>query len=464
VNGSYDVVIVGAGPAGEHAAGRLADGGLTVAIVERELVGGECSYWGCIPSKTLIRPGDVLAAARRAPGAAQAVTGQLDTVAAFAQRDYMTSNWHDDGHLPWLESKGIDLVRGTGRLAGERAVEVEAADGTTRQLRAARAVVLATGTSPLIPPIPGLREAGPWDNRSVTSAKELPRRLLVLGGGAIGAEMAQAYKRLGCEEVVVLEGAERLLAREEPFAGEELRSAFEAEGITVVAGARMTAARRLGSGGPVVATLADGRDFTGDEILVAVGRRPATGGLGLEHAGLEPGRPVPVDGQLRAAGVPGGWLYAIGDCNGLAPLTHMGKYHGRIAAAAILGRDVADVASHGVVPRVTFTDPQVCAVGRTAAEARAAGLHITVVTTPTGDVPGAYTQGNGIRGTSQLVIDDDSRTVVGATFTGPGLQELLHSATVAITGGVTVDRLWHAVPSFPTVSEVWLHLLEAYGL
>ena len=210
--------------------------------------------------------------------------------------------------------------------------------------------------------------------------------------------------------------------------------------------------------------LADGREFTGDEILVAVGRRPATAGLGLEHVGLEPGLPVRVDQALRAVGVPGGWLYAIGDCNGLAPLTHMGKYHGRIAAATILGREAADVASHAVVPRVTFTDPQVCAVGRTAAQARADGLRITVVSTPTGEVPGAYTQGNGIRGTSQLVIDDDRRTVVGATFTGPGLQELLHSATVAICGGVTVDQLWHAVPSFPTVSEVWLHLLEAYGL
>jgi dihydrolipoamide dehydrogenase len=406
----------------------------------------------------------VLAAARRVPGAAEAVTGRLDVAAAFAQRDYMTSDWNDAGALDWVEQEGIELVRGTGRLDGERRVTVELPDGDRRTLRARRAVVLATGSAPAIPPVPGLAEARPWDNRGATAATEVPGRLVVLGGGPVGCELAQAFRRLGSQEVTVVVRGERLLAREEPFAGSEVRAAFESEGITVRTRTEVASVRRAGHGGPATVSLGDGGELVADELLVATGRRPRTGEVGLDTVGVEAGGPVRVDRRLRVEGVEGGWLFAVGDCNGLAPLTHMGKYQGRVAGDVILGRDAADVADHGVIPRVTFTDPQVCAVGPTEADARRAGVDLKVVRTDTGGVAGAYVQGNGIAGTSQLLVDQARRVVVGATFTGPEVQELLHSATVAVAGQVPLERLWHAVPSFPTVSEVWLRLLEVYGL
>src|SRR5215203_2157720 len=429
----FDVVVVGGGPAGEVIAGRCADAGLRVALVERELVGGECTYWACIPSKTLVRPGDVIAAARRVPGASEAVTGRIDVEAALAHRDYMTGNWNDEGQLPWLDEHKIMLVRGSGRIDGERMVVVETPDKGTRRLSAAQAVVLATGTSAALPPIEGLAEARPWTNRDITGAKELPRRLVVIGGGPVGVEMAQGFRRLGCEQV------------------------------TVLTDAAVQSVRREGTDGPVTVEAASAT-YVGDELLVAAGRHPATTELGLETVGLTPGKPVQVDDQLRAVGVPGEWLYAVGDCNGRVLLTHMGKYQARIAADVILGKEIVDRASFDIVPRVTFTDPQVCAVGLTEAQAGERAMNVRAVTYQTGAVAGAYVSGKGVSGTSKLVIDESRGVIVGATFTGPGVQELLHSATVAIAGAVPLGMLAHAVPTFPTISEVWLRLLEEYEL
>jgi pyruvate/2-oxoglutarate dehydrogenase complex dihydrolipoamide dehydrogenase (E3) component len=461
----YEVVVVGGGAAGEVVAGRCSEGGLATALVESDLVGGECSYYACMPSKTILRPGEAVAAARRVPGAREAVTGELDALAALRRRDEITGSWDDSGQVRWLDGVRVALWRGRARVARERTVEVLDRQGRAQSLFARKAVVIATGSTPVFPPIPGLREARPWSSREATSAKAIPRRLLVMGGGAAGVELAQAFRRLGAAQVTVVEAAERLLPNEEPFAGAEVAAAFREEGIEVHTGRKIASVRRQAPDRPVEARLDDGRALPADELLVAVGRRPATADLGLEAVGLQPGGPITVDERMRAAGVTGGWLYAVGDVNGRALLTHMGKYQARVAADCILGRhpDGALVAvGHGAVPRVTFTDPQVAAVGLTERKAREQGLAVRTVSISLAEIPATWTRGKGLTGTAQLVVDAARQVVVGATFTGPEVGEMLHAATVAIVAEVPLERLEHAVPSFPTVSEVWLHLLQEF--
>ncbi len=457
----YDVIVLGAGSTGTNVAWYARDNGLTCAVVEGERVGGECSYWACMPSKALLAPVHALAAARRLPGSTQAANGALDVEAVLARRDDFISHLDDGPQASWVESIGADLVRGRGRLSGDRQVQVTGADGAVRRLTATRAVVVATGTRAAVPPVDGLAEVNPWDNRDVTTAKQIPERLLVLGGGVVGVEMAQAYRRLGASQVTILEAGDRVVSRYDAWVGELLGEVFAEEGITVRTGRRVQRVHREGSDGPVMVALDDGTELVGDELLVAAGRTFNTDDIGLDCVGVTPEGPLEVDDQLRVRAVADGWLYAAGDVNGRALLTHQGKYQARLVGDIVAGKDRHAWADHVAVPQVVFTDPEIAAVGLTEEQARDAGRRVKTVSHGMGAVAGGALIAADSRSKAQLVIDEDRRVIIGATFVGPQAGEMLHAATIAIVGQVPIETLWHAVPAFPTVSEVWLRLLEA---
>jgi dihydrolipoamide dehydrogenase len=446
----FDVVVIGAGVAGEVVAGRLGQNGLSVAIVEDRLVGGECSYYACMPSKALLRPVELAREVARVPGLE---LGPIDAAAVLRRRDDVIGHLDDAGQVPWLEERGVALVRGRGRLDGERRVVV---DGEV--LYAGVAVVVATGSSALIPDIEGLRDVHPWTNIEATTATKVPRRLAVLGGGVVGVELGQAWAALG-SSVTLIHRGEHLIEREEPFAGAQVLAALEEGGVDV---RLQRSATRVSRPEAVVIELDDGSVVEADEVLAAFGRVPGTAGIGLETIGLEPGGQLVVGDDFR---VPGhDWLFAIGDVNGRALLTHMGKYQGRLVADTILGRAVQLRSDGQRSPRVIFTDPQVGSVGLTLAGAQEAGLHVRHVDVETSGNAGGSFVGRGAAGTSRIVVDEDRRVIVGATITGSEVAEALHAATIAVVAEVSIDDLWHAVPSFPTRSELWLKLLEAYGL
>ncbi|HVW45758.1 MAG TPA: NAD(P)/FAD-dependent oxidoreductase [Solirubrobacterales bacterium] len=452
---TYDAVVLGAGPAGEVVAGRLAGEGWKVAIVERDLVGGECSYYACMPSKALLRPADVLAEAKRIPGVPVAEDAELDPAAVLARRDAVIHGQDDSGHLPWLEERGIDLFRGEARIVGGLRVAVG-----EQALVARRALVIATGSGAKVPPIAGLDAVRTWNNRDATTAEKVPASMLVLGGGPVGSELAQAWASLGTK-VTLVEPAEHLLGREEPFAGEELAAVLRGRfGVDVRVGVGVASVRAGGAG--IVAELEGGGAVEAEEILVAVGRRPHTDGLGLETIGVETDEHgfIAVDDRMRVGG--DGRVYAIGDVNGRALFTHIGKYQAWVVGENLAGRPVEATAEAIGSPRVTFTDPQVAAVGKTLAEAEEAGIDAGAVDVPTDGSPGASFQGKGTGGTSRLVVDRIKETIVGATFTGFETADFLQAATIAIVAEVPRARLRHAIAAYPTRSEVWLKLLEKW--
>ena len=472
---TYDVIVIGAGPTGENVADRAIKGGLTAVIVESELVGGECSYWACMPSKALLRPADVVAEA----GAVRGVAGaRLNPAEVLARRDSFAHGWKDDGQVEWLTGAKIDLFRGHGRIAGERLVTVG-----DLSLHARQAVVIATGTQAVV--LDSLADVKPWTSREATSAHAVPGRLVIVGGGVVGCEMAAAWSALCAEVTLISRGP--LLERLPDFAGEFVAAGLRDAGVDVRIGVDVTGATRAGGtsdasvgaggtggagagGGTVTLTLSDGSSIEADEVLSAVGRSPHTGDIGLGTVGLAPGSWLDVDDTMRVTGVDGGWLYAAGDVNHLALLTHMGKYQARVCGDAIAARadgrepTVRDLSSKTCVPQVIFTIPEVATVGLTAREAEAAGRRVRVVEYEIGQVAGAKLFADEYRGHAQMVVDEDRRTIVGMTLAGHGVGETIHAATIAVAGEVPLDRLWHAVPSYPTISEIWLRLLETYGL